>query len=913
MKNSNKKILVLTVLGFLYNGTYATCTLKEISGDWTKTLSFSCDEDIDLTQRAIEFTIDQGKINAVWDLRDNTAKKELSAPVTISQDERNIKVQYGQYWWPEEDVILPKGHLASFTFSSTENNLNITEFHVQSSQPEETSLLLFEQANDSHTLPNDTVIELMENGVIAYRVTWKSVKTQGLNVTPGRYSISAYVKKDDIQQPVAIVSANPVTAVKNKSQIVTLKYQLQDSQLKFSLLHEKPQGISNNVVSVTIEDKNSVSDSQTLDVPWGADKTITLAKDKTYRFSTEDITGSMSVYHFTFSPTEVTLENPSTIYSVSMNVTETPIITYPVFYTISGLPTGSKTTLTLSQAGKVIDKQEIEDTHGEELKVNLPVGSYEVDAASITIGDYQYSLKPQTVVIQNCQSCNHFVLQFDKNEAHPSVKGWPNYIAMGAVTDANFLNPTQFRDRPVDAIFKYAGDGGNGDPGMIIYPIYTQNTYKLAQVVTEQNKRVTRPVMVIYTAEMSGGTSFKDFDNSKSEDELQNLILTKHFINLMLEAQTIQAEGKKYDLPGSIILNPDLMGMIQQMSLYKDLLDPNSPTFIDVKNALQQAYWFVTTAHNWTIMLNNGKTLNINNKTPEGFFQIAENGSLKPDVYSPWDVKKPWEENAIEILKDYKGQTAQLPNFSDDFKGWIQASNWVIKNFAPDISFGWQENVWNVIGANWLHKDLTEQQVEEVISNSTIKLWQDAGLYTGAYKPDFLVFDKYERNPIPGEVGAGFVWNSRDWNNYLTYVKQLSEGLGKVPVMLWQLPGGHLQTTDELDQGTHGATAPDYFLGNPVVKKDLSNLQSYIKNITLQKEIYDCEPACQLPQYLLSNGQMISNYDWSRDNMDKAQQSHVFAILWGGGSTTSVGTFPMDDGGWLATQIKRYYNNPQPV
>ena len=480
---------------------------------------------------------------------------------------------------------------------------------------------------------------------------------------------------------------------------------------------------------------------------------------------------------------------------------------------------------------------------------------------------------------------------------------------MGAVTDANTQNPEQLKDRLVDAIFKYAGDGGNGDRGKLVYPIFTQNTYKLAEELSTLNKHTTRPVMVVYTAEMSGGTSFEDFKNNTSSTETDNLILTKHFVNLMMLSQVMQLEYNKNRLDGSIILNPDLMGMVQQQKLYQTLLG-NNPTYIDVDSALKQAYWFIQSKHNWALQLNNGTTLNVANTTAIDFMQMVENGDFKNQgVYSPWDIKVPWENDATDILKQYQANNTNsvTPEFDNNFKGWVQATNWIIKTFAPNITFGWQENVWNANSANWVHADLSGADVLNTISKPTVELWQDAGLYSGQYKPDFLVFDKYERNPIPGEAGSGYIWNARDWDNYLTYVKQMSQGLGNIPVMLWQIPGGHLQTTSESTTITHGATGPDFFLGNPDIKPDLSNLQSYISDINLADGTYNCQRdnACHLPDYLKDiNGS--SNYDWNNSNMDKARTSNVFAILWGGGSTTSVGSFPMDDGGWLAKQVNHY-------
>ena len=44
--------------------------------------------------------------------------------------------------------------------------------------------------------------------------------------------------------------------------------------------------------------------------------------------------------------------------------------------------------------------------------------------------------------------------------------------------------------------------------------------------------------------------------------------------------------------------------------------------------------------------------------------------------------------------------------------------------------------------------------------------------------------------------------------------------------------------------------------------------------------------------------------------MHKAKKSHVFPILWGGGSTTSIGSGPLDDGVWLKDKVNAYEQHP---
>ena len=208
--------------------------------------------------------------------------------------------------------------------------------------------------------------------------------------------------------------------------------------------------------------------------------------------------------------------------------------------------------------------------------------------------------------------------------------------------------------------------------------------------------------------------------------------------------------------------------MVQQQNLYNAETGAlGTLTSIEVQKALAQAYWFVNTPQDWSLKLTNGKTVVINNATPEAVIQQAVNGDLKPQgVYSAWDIKTAWEAAAIAILEQAPSHLDEnIPTFANDFKGWIQATNWAIKAAGPDVTFGWQENVWNPGSANWLHADLTHAEVKSTITTPTSELWHNLQVYSGHYKPDFVVFDKFERDPIPAATKAGFTWNARDWDN----------------------------------------------------------------------------------------------------------------------------------------------------
>jgi len=101
-------------------------------------------------------------------------------------------------------------------------------------------------------------------------------------------------------------------------------------------------------------------------------------------------------------------------------------------------------------------------------------------------------------------------------------------------------------------------------------------------------------------------------------------------------------------------------------------------------------------------------------------------------------------------------------------------------------------------------------------------------------------------------------------------------------------------------------TAPDYFFGYTQLASGLTNIKAYIQSILLPSSIYACSGLyCDMDNYLTMN-----QYTWHNSNLEKAKDSHVFAILWGGGNTTSIGTFPQNDGGWLSRKVKAYEKNP---
>ncbi len=395
-----------------------------------------------------------------------------------------------------------------------------------------------------------------------------------------------------------------------------------------------------------------------------------------------------------------------------------------------------------------------------------------------------------------------------------TVPGWPAYVAMGAVGGPNIYPPTKtstggdddFGGRPVDVVFKYAGSAGNGDPGMIDPPTNAMRMTGDLIKISGINKHPSRVAIVEYTAQMSGGFAVADFSNSSKPDPASGgtYLMPRHLISLAsdafaLNSQPVTYGGKRYY--GTLILNPDLMGAIQQGNLIgavNKALPANA-----VNTAVDQALCFLTTTRSY-----------LNTSNPNGLEHapylkktyIGTPGTilqkLLADGYPVWSIDgvgDAYWNTAIDNLipepgkgysqvgtwfsqcianPTYNHTAYPRPNFPAGFEGWVRANNWLIRTFSPvgHVTFGWQDNMWAVNSGFWLQATLSNTAITNrystPVSNwlqahapSTIK---NVALGT-SYVPDYFVFDRYEMDDSGG-AGEATLYNARSWDNYLTAV-----------------------------------------------------------------------------------------------------------------------------------------------
>lgn len=490
------------------------------------------------------------------------------------------------------------------------------------------------------------------------------------------------------------------------------------------------------------------------------------------------------------------------------------------------------------------------DTHAQTLPLRVAPGQYTLEAADVFVAGTPWHCE-QSAPVRLWQSINHITLEYVQG-VPLQVKGWPDYVAHGGVTVNAADTVSLYRDVPFSALFKYDGFDGGGDPlpaaevdrngdGFLDYdslPIH--KTVALVREIEKEAGRPVMPVMVVYTANASGGSALADLQDGQR--------LRNHFGNFVTQCLAAQSyKDSDHPVPATFVLNPDFLGAMQQ--------------------------------------------------EPYGYLAVRQANSIAVNAQLAAAL------NALPALPGFCKPT--LPTFTNDLYGYVQAINYLVRQFAPDVAFGWQTNVWATGTADWvLKKEANPQAQGEAIAAFINEL----GLYQGAYAPDFIAFDKFERDCFSPDALAHYGWNARCWLNYLGMVKQAARDLGK-PAMLWQIPGGHMPTVEEGTRkisSSHFASGGTFFMGDARIGRDVNAITPELLNTPVNAATYG---AATVGEFLRQDGE----YDWGQMQALNLPDYYVFSVLWGGGSTVSITTIHSngEDGGWLADKMVEYYAAPR--
>ena len=487
--------------------------------------------------------------------------------------------------------------------------------------------------------------------------------------------------------------------------------------------------------------------------------------------------------------------------------------------------------------------------HLQTLAMPMAPGQYSVEAPEVYLSGTPWRCEPDAP-LRLLQSVNHITLEFVQG-VPLQVKGWPNYLAHGGVTVNAADTVSLYRDVPFSALFKYDGFDGGGDPvpaaevdkngdGFLDYdslPIH--KTVPLVREIEKEAGRCVMPVMVVYTANASGGSALADLQDAQR--------LRNHFGNFITQCLAAQSwKDDEHPVPATFVLNPDFLGAMQQ--------------------------------------------------EPYGYAAVRQANSMQVNVQLAAAI------NALPALPGFSAPV--LPTFSNDLYGYVQAINYLVRQFAPDVAFGWQTNVWATGTADWVLRPNADPAAQGTAIANFIN---ELGVYSGEYAPDFIAFDKFERDCFSPDALAHYAWNATCWFNYLGMVKHAAKALRK-PAMLWQIPGGHMPTVDEGNSkiaAAHYASGGSFFMGDARIGCDLDTIASDLLNTTVNSATYG---AATVGDFLRQD----KGYDWGQMQALNLPDYHVFSVLWGGGSTVSITTIHSngEDGGWLADKMVEYYTAP---
>jgi hypothetical protein len=264
------------------------------------------------------------------------------------------------------------------------------------------------------------------------------------------------------------------------------------------------------------------------------------------------------------------------------------------------------------------------------------------------------------------------------------------------------------------------------------------------------------------------------------------------------------------------------------------------------------------------------------------------------------------------------------PTFPNTITGLVNAIDYTTHKLAPNAYFGWQVNLWASPGittgipSNGLIRKTDTEGIATGRAGIASEARAIADYYLGAgiksQGAGFVSIDKYgldagAASPADPQ-GSPWFWHADHWNNYLVFTRNLGDQTG-LPVILWQIPVGHVNTTTQAspyggsfpvldNSATHYEdSAPSFFLGDSFRPGSTTRFNYFRTNQGGDPKVS-------------TNG--VDTVTWG-GHMTEARDNRVISVLFGAGvgtSTDGVGS-PPTDGYWWIVQAQRYFQSPVPL
>ena len=240
-----------------------------------------------------------------------------------------------------------------------------------------------------------------------------------------------------------------------------------------------------------------------------------------------------------------------------------------------------------------------------------------------------------------------------------------------------------------------------------------------------------------------------------------------------------------------------------------------------------------------------------------------------------------------------------------------------------NLLYGWQLNLWAypVAGAGQGVLRLTDDlgftagrnKIREASEQTTLYAMQ-AGVLS--HHADFLSIDKYGLDAIghinsPNPANSTWFFNNDHWHNYLYFAKNIHLTSG-YPVILWQLPVGHINESQYVSAYTGNQFAPlpnthtkyedsttDFFLGDTFTAENDVRLDYFSENLYADDKL-----------------EVSGNAITYGSHMEEVKDAGIVSVLFGAGvgaSTDGIGAPPTDDYFWIQKVQDYYLDGPIPL
>ena len=288
-----------------------------------------------------------------------------------------------------------------------------------------------------------------------------------------------------------------------------------------------------------------------------------------------------------------------------------------------------------------------------------------------------------------------------------------------------------------------------------------------------------------------------------------------------------------------------------------------------------------------------------------GFLGGCQAHKLGPDYEMP--VVEPLK----TALEHWDVSAIVPPSITDTLRGYVNGVNWLIHTVAPNVTFGWQVDLWGSGSSNWVYppKQGSTDTDPADRARETADYIRSLGLYTtgSEYPPNFLAVERFEADDFTTRsYSNGYCYGPAEWNRFYGFCGNLSIDL-QVPIMPFQIPASRIpHSTEQVSdlEEEHWGTGGTYLFGDEGIGSSVGNINPTVLDINLDKK-----PArgAKTAGEVFKRGEP---WDLSAPKYRELPLQGIFTVLLGGGATTGIVNTIGRTGEWTQKKVYEYMKAP---